>query len=321
MEQSSRYADDRRVRRAMMRRAVDRLMGAQKQKWVLAATLALAPLACTDHTKSPGEPVTAGKGVKSGTKAPTAGTKTTTAAATPGATPAPASPAAPATPAADDGCRVFDKLPGEPPFVVPGKGLVVTKLLKPCLMADGRHGFDHASPWLAMAFPCTGGAGRIDFKGHANNPKMAAFILGTDCGMAPSTKDGAEKIGRDAVGLPPESKLVALNPFVVQYWEVPGFTDADVGFTIELRSSPALEGAFKHFKEKNAPIHVTLFGRENAWVGGEGFYQVEADLKSSGRAAFMLDVTKVKALTPDEVAGVKERCERLSPKRNCAEVF
>src|SRR5690606_4194263 len=91
---------------------------------------------------------------------------------------APAPPPKP-VPMPEETCRVFDKLPSEPPLVLDGKGVVLTRIMKPCVTRDGRRGFEKNSPYLAMGFPCTGGSGRIDIKGNYYNPKMVSFILAT----------------------------------------------------------------------------------------------------------------------------------------------
>ncbi len=77
-----------------------------------------------------------------------------------------------AQPPADDPCKVLAKLPNDPPFYLTGKSIVLTRLMKPCVTRDGHRGFQKDTPWLAMGFPCTGGAGRIDIKGNYYNPKM-----------------------------------------------------------------------------------------------------------------------------------------------------
>ncbi len=237
----------------------------------------------------------------------------------------PAAPVAAAKPAValpmpEDNCRVFEKLPAEPPFYLPGKGVVLTRLMKSCVTREGQRGYDKATPWLAMGFPCTGGSGRIDLKGNYHNPKMVSFILGTDCGMMPTAKDAVEKLVHETYALPKETKLMAYTPFVVQFWEVPQVSESATGFAIELRTAAATEGVWKRFKE-NQPLRVKLYGRENAWVQGDNFYFVEADLKLTGRNAFQLEVVSVKPLSKDEVAQVKERCDAIRPKQNCSDFF
>ncbi len=233
----------------------------------------------------------------------------------------PAVPAVPVNPLAplSQTCVAL-KLPGEPPFYLPGKNVVVTRLMKPCTTPTGQTGYEKDTQFLAMGVPCTGGGGRIDIKGHYGNPKMVSFILGTDCSMSPSTPETVKKLADEVAGLPATAKLLAFTPFVVQYWEVTGMTDADTGFSVDLRSAPAVEGAWTRVQKKE-PLRVRLFGRENTWAQGGAFYLVEADLKLTGRSQFQVDVQNVKSLSKDEVAEVKGRCEALKPARNCSEVF
>jgi hypothetical protein len=226
-----------------------------------------------------------------------------------------------ALPAMDEACRVYPKMISEPPIWLAGKGVVLTRMMKPCITPDGQRGFDKASPWLAMGFPCTGGSGRVDVKGHYHNPKMIGFILGTDCTMNPSTKEIVQTIVAPAFDLPPESKVLAYTPFVVQFWELPGMSDSDVGFTLELRSPAALDGAWRKMREKKEPILVRLYGRENAWVQGGSFFAVDGIIRLTDRVAFQFEVQKVQALSAEEIAQVQTRCEALRPKRNCQDVF
>jgi hypothetical protein len=185
---------------------------------------------------------------------------------------------------------------------------------------DGRRGYTKKTPWLAMGFPCTGGSGRIDIKGHYHNPKLVSFIIGTDCAMAPSSHDQVRQIATTEFGLPSEARLMAYNPFVVQFWEIPGMTDSDTGYAIDLRSAPAIEGLWKKVRE-NQSFRVRLFGRENTWAPGGDFYQVEADLRLTGRLGFQISVVSVKALSSEELRQLKARCEALRPERNCSAVF
>ncbi|MBM4251951.1 MAG: hypothetical protein FJ146_08260 [Deltaproteobacteria bacterium] len=220
----------------------------------------------------------------------------------------------------DANCVQVPKLPSQPPVILTGKSLVLTKILKPCVTPAGERGVERSSPYLAMGFPCTGGSGRIEIKGHYNNPNLIVFVLGTDCTMSPSTREIAQSTIAQAYELPATMKLAAYTPFVVQYWEVAGVSDADVGYVIELRKAPAVEGLWRRFQQ-NEKIQVRLYGRENTWAQGDNFYAVEGTLKMTGRTAFQLEVTKVKSLSKDEVAQVRTRCEALRPKRNCTEVF
>ncbi len=219
-----------------------------------------------------------------------------------------------------DPCHVFEKLPGEPPIALEGKGIVLTRIMQPCVNREGNRGFEKASPYLAMGVPCTGGSGRIDIKGHYHNPKLVSFIIGTDCLMNPSRTTEVQAMISERFGLTADNKLMAYTPFVVQYWEIPGASDADVGFSVDLRSTIGTQNLWKQFRA-NSPIRVELYGRENAWVKGESFYHVTVDLVYSDRKSFRLDVIKIASLSPEQVDAVKMRCEELKPKRKCLEVF
>lgn len=232
---------------------------------------------------------------------------------------APAATPTPPVPVGSPTCVAL-KMPGEPPFNLPGKNVVVTRIMKACTTTASQSGFEKDTPYLAMGFPCTGGGGRIDIKGNYGNPKMVSFILGTDCTMSPSNSDTVKKLAEEVLGLPPTAKLLAFTPFVVQFWEIPGMSDADTGFSVDLRSAPATQGAWGRVQKKE-PLRVRLFGRENTWAQGGAFFLVEADLKLTGRSQFQVDVQSVKSLTKDDIEAVKGRCEALRPARNCGDVF
>jgi hypothetical protein len=236
------------------------------------------------------------------------------------ATPAPVAPPPPPLPLPPDPCVVYEKLPSEPSIALDGKGVVLTRMMKACVTREGNRGFEKGSPYLAMGVPCTGGSGRVDIKGHYHNPKLVSFIIGTDCLMNPSRTTEVQAMLSERFGLTAENKLLAYTPFVVQYWEIPGASDADVGFSVDLRSTIGTQNLWKQFRA-NSPIRVELYGRENAWVKGESFYHVTVDLVYTDRKSFRLDVNKIVSLTPEQVEAVKMRCEELKPKRKCLEVF
>jgi len=233
---------------------------------------------------------------------------------------APVQPALPVAPVVPTSCQVFAKLPSAPPLSLPGKNVVLTRFLKPCITPSGLRGYEKTTPYLAMGFPCSGGSGRVELKGHYGNPKMVTFLLGTDCPLAPSNRDAVQRLIGSTFDLPDSSKLVAYTPFVVQYWEIPAMVDADIGYALELRSAPAVEGLWRRFLKHEA-VRVHLYGRENTWVPGDSFYFVEADLTQTGRTSFQLQAVQVKSLAKEQIAAVKQRCEALRPSRNCAEVF
>lgn len=200
-------------------------------------------------------------------------------------------------------------------------GIVVTRVLKECLTADGRRVFDAESPWMAMGIPCTGDGGKIDYKGDLYDPKLVSFILSTDCAMQPADLETVKSAGVAALGLDPKAKLLAYNPMAIQYWEVPGLNDADVGFTVDLRTNESLQRLWKGFADHQQGIPVVLYGRENAWVMGEQFFAVHGELVKTSRLRFRLNVKAIKALSADEIAQVKANCETLKPARNCFRVF
>lgn len=220
-----------------------------------------------------------------------------------------------------DPCMELPKLDFSQPVYLPGAGAVLTRILKTCQTRDGKQGMESNSPWLAMGFPCSDGGGRVEVKGNIHAPKMVSFIISTDCSMSANNKDSIKKQFSDVFNLPVTSKLMAVNPFAVHFWEIPGMPDADTGFVIELRSAPAIEGGWKRLLRDQEKLRVRLFGRENAWVRGDHFYLVEADIALVGTTRFKLEVASVKVLKPDELEALKLRCRVLRTARNCDEIF
>ncbi|MFK7823187.1 MAG: hypothetical protein AB8G05_03465 [Oligoflexales bacterium] len=206
------------------------------------------------------------------------------------------------------------------PLWLQNQGIVVTRFVKECTTNEGNRGYEPDSPWVAMGFPCTGGDGRIEVGGHYFAPKIISLILSTDCSMFPSSLDKVRQAGVSALALKSNSKLMALNPFAVQYWEIPGYDDADVGFTIDLRSIAAKQQLWKQFLEKK-PIQVKLFGRENAWIRGYHFFDVDAELINTGVQKFQMRIKKVTPLDGKGIREIRDRCESLQPRRNCSQVF
>ena len=206
------------------------------------------------------------------------------------------------------------------PLWLQNQGIVVTRFLKECVTTEGSKGYEPDSPWVAMGFPCTGGDGRIEVGGHYFAPKIISMILSTDCSMFPASLDQVRKAGASALALKSNSKLMALNPFAVQYWEIPGYDDADVGFTIDLRSIAAKQQLWKQFLEKQ-PIQVKLYGRENAWIRGYHFFYVDAELINTGTQKFQIRIKKVTPLDGKGIQEIRDRCESLQPRRNCSQVF
>lgn len=217
-------------------------------------------------------------------------------------------------------CVAVPSIKPELPYYVASKNLVVSRFISPCTPSQGGVGLKPKSSWMAMGFPCTGGGGRVDIRGKYHNPNLVAFVIGTECPMVPALKDQVQSLLVDEVGLPKDAPLVAYLPFVVQFWEVMGHKDADTGFAIELRSASAIESLWKGFRESR-DFNVRLYGRENSWVPGGHFYQVDASIIPDGRSSFKMKILGVKVLNGEETAKIKARCEGLRPNRHCAAVF
>ena len=217
-------------------------------------------------------------------------------------------------------CLSYQGLNKPFPMWFPEHGFMVTRMLHECTTEDGFSGYRAQSPFVAMGIPCSGGGGRVNIGGHYWIPQIVSFSLTTDCSMQSESLEHLTKEGRSSLRLSQEAKAVALNPFAVQYWELPGLEEADTGFNVELRSAEAKQQLWRPFLEKK-PIPVDLYGRENAWVRGRAFFHVRGELHHTGTKSFKLKVVDIKTLSPQQVYEVKNRCESLQPARNCHQVF
>jgi hypothetical protein len=204
---------------------------------------------------------------------------------------------------------------------LPENKVFITRVMSPCISAIGQRGHKKHAGWMSMGFPCTGGEGRIDWKGtnHAR-PKMVSFLMETSCAMAPHDLNRLKSEAWKAAKIPESSPLIAFNPFVIQYWEVPGFEDADASLTVELRSGQSLEDEWTKFV-KGKPLKVFLVGRENAWVPGNKMYGIDGEIVFASKNRFTFKVSAARQLSTAELDAVKKRCENLRPERACSQVF
>lgn len=207
------------------------------------------------------------------------------------------------------------------PVFLPDSKVFVTRIMSPCLGFGGKPGHRKNAGWMVMGFPCTGGEGRIDWKGtNYNKPKMVSFLLETSCPMGPVDRTKIQLEAFERLGIAKEANLVAFNPFVIQYWEIPEYGDADTTFVVDLRSNKGLDEGWANFI-KPKPLRIFLVGRENAWVPGNFLYAVEGDLIWVNKNRFTFKVDKARNLKTAELQEIKSRCEALKPPRDCASVF
>jgi hypothetical protein len=172
-----------------------------------------------------------------------------------------------------------------------------------------------------MGLPCTGGEGRIDWKGtNYLAPKMLSFLVDTNCPMFPTDPQTAKLLIVNELGLPNDATLLAFNPFSIQYWEIQGHEDADVSFAIEVRSNKGIGPSWQAF-QKETPYRLTLVGRENAFGQGKHMFVFEAEIRPSVKNRFKTNVLQGRVVNSDESTQIKARCMSLKPDRDCAAVF
>ncbi len=220
-----------------------------------------------------------------------------------------------------DDCDTSFNIAEDTAVFLPENKVFVTRVMSPCMSSTGQRGHKRHAGWMSMGFPCTGGEGRIDWKGtnHAR-PKMVAFLMETSCPMAPHDLNRIKSEAWKSAKIPEAAPLIAFNPFVIQYWEVPGSEDADASLTVELRSGQSLEDEWTKFV-KGKPLKVFLVGRENAWVPGNKMYGIDGEIVFASKNRFTFKVSSARQLTASELDAVKKRCENLRPERACSQVF
>lgn len=210
---------------------------------------------------------------------------------------------------------------GTPPVSSPSNSYVVTKFFRACTTRNDAPGLAQNSAWLAMGFPCSGGDGRVDWKGsHYERPKLVEMILANDCPMGPVDQQALKSLAKKELGIPMESTVGAYTPFMVQFWEIPAIGESDIGFSVAMRENQGLTSTWGKMI-KGEPLRILLVGRENAWTQTDHLYMVAADILITSRNRFRLKPVSVKVMTTKEIEAVRLRCEALRPARNCSGVF
>lgn len=218
-----------------------------------------------------------------------------------------------------DSCVKFAQLGGRPPIYLAELGFVLTAVHKPCITYEGEPGFYQDSQWTAMGIPCSGGGGRIERRGKVQYPKMVSFVLSVDCKLHPTFEDAAT-FGVQKLGFNDNSKLLAYNPFNLQFWSVPSFPDAGTGVGVDLRSRTAIDALWQKVRERES-INVHLYGRENAWIASNNIYFINANIVATSDTEFRLELLEVRTMSIDEIAAARRRCDQLRPRRSCHLIF
>ncbi|NRA67344.1 MAG: hypothetical protein HRU19_22865 [Pseudobacteriovorax sp.] len=217
----------------------------------------------------------------------------------------------------DPACQALpEKLQTLPLFVKRANALI-SKFVKSCTTKEGVEGILAGSPWTALGFPCTGGKGRVDWKGNRYRPKLAQFQFINSCPMATNDPGALRSLIQTELPVPTNSQLIAYYPFSVVFWEVPEFGDTDVGHVLELYSPAARADGWKAF-QANKPLYVRLFGRENSLVKSENLYQVDGYILQETPQTFRFKVENVTPLDQEKAEEIKKRCLLLVPKRDCS---
>lgn len=218
-----------------------------------------------------------------------------------------------------DTCKSYTNIGSKPPVFIGELGFVLTSVQRPCITFAGESGFYSDSSWVAMGMPCTGGGGTVEWEGKEERPKTVTLALATDCPMQPNAKRVA-KFGVSHLGFDSANKLIAHNPFILQFWSLPAYPDAGTGYGMTVRSRKAVDMIWYRLK-KQKPINIHLYGRENSWIKGNNIYFVSANIVSTSNYRFRLEVVEVRHLSNMEISEARRRCDMLRPKPNCQLIF
>lgn len=217
-------------------------------------------------------------------------------------------------------CLAFSALVEGVPHFFADVGVVVTDVQKPCETLDGRAGYMPGSGWVAMGFPCSGGGGRIDWRGSVHRPNLVIFQAPNSCPMSPDDMNMAASLVKPRLGMGEGSNLLAYYPFAIAFWELADGSDADTGSRIEVVTTGPRQRKWTSF-QAGQPIEVRLYGRPNSLVPSRDWYEVKAHLLRDGDHIFKIEVKDVKVLNDQELEQVKQRCFALTPARNCRQAF
>jgi hypothetical protein len=232
------------------------------------------------------------------------------------------SPGAPsATQVQEAGCPTLKRDKAPTPVYLPNEQVFVIDVIQRCEKNPADGTIKEENLWLAMGFPCTAGGGKVDITGkHYGNPGMIGLMLTNSCPMQPVDKSSFIQSVERQLNLGANSRLLAIYPFELLYWELPDFTDADLGDTVELRTRDSLKKGWLPMTE-NGSLRLKLWGRENGWVSKHNIYYVEAEVKLVARKRFALKVTNAKMLGTDEITAVRKKCENQRSVSECGTLF
>ncbi len=208
------------------------------------------------------------------------------------------------------------------PMVFGDESFILTRFLSLCPEnSDGNH-IKQGSGFVVMGIPCSGGNGRMEYRGHAFAPKYVSYTFNNDCPMKFNAMSQVEKIVQSKLGLSSQEKLMALLPMNVRYWEIPGLADSAAGHVVELLSMESRQTLWTKW-QKSEPIPVDLYGQENAWTETHQMYRVKGEIIPEGKnqEKFKLIVKSLEFLTDDMKSEVKSRCEQKIPKLPCGDIF
>ncbi|MGE0173608.1 MAG: hypothetical protein AB7T49_12500 [Oligoflexales bacterium] len=206
------------------------------------------------------------------------------------------------------------------PAYLDQSGIMVTQVVNECLTKDNEGKIKEEIRMLAMGFPCTAGKGEVDITGYASSPKMVAFNISNSCPMSPQGQHEAKARIEAEWNLGSTANLLAYFPMSIQYWELEGYSEADVGSSVELRSSEGLSQAWKTFL-KGQPLHLKVFGRENAWLAQHHMYQADVELLKQTEQTFKVKVVSMKVLNNEELEDARKRCLTSLSQGTCGDVF
>ncbi len=194
-------------------------------------------------------------------------------------------------------------------------GLFVTSFVNTC----GRNKVESDSDFSVMGLPCSAGEGTFDFRGERKKASLVRFHLDVGCPMQNARPESVNMIVRNALGLVPPAKAVALNAMSIQIWELPQFSDLGVGEYVALRTVSGVQ-FFKQMDE-STPLRVTLYGKESSWVASKQWYRMEANIYLTGHTSFRAQLLRASLMKSSDLRQLSKKCSHSRFSAACKAVL
>jgi hypothetical protein len=191
----------------------------------------------------------------------------------------------------------------------------ITKIMNECITSQGNGGFKKGSPWVGMGIPCTRGLNKFRLNGSIWMPKSIKLPFPSNCAIS-ITKDKANEMGNLVIGIE-GTKMVALTPAAIAYWELLDYNTAAPGSDVTLVSKKTIKSIWPLLK-KDGELRIRLLGKENSWLGKPQYFIFEGSIKINlEEKGFEFILSETYPVGDNIVDSFIARCEKTRPKNKC----